>query len=191
MLLILTLLFGFIVLCIFFSKRTGYSKMLSGAFLLFFAAGAVLLLVKKFLFDTPLFDLAAGLFLFGAFLLLISLFLIQTLFLCRQPVSATYIGFHTYRSRGASSYAPTFSYEWNGVFYEEQSPRSESARFLKRFTPGSPCTIYINPNNPQQCCAARHFRFSDALITLCAIFLLTCGIALLANMNALLPFITY
>ena len=57
MLLILTLLFGFIVLCIFFSKRTGYSKMLSGAFLLFFAAGAVLLLVKKFLFDTPLFDL--------------------------------------------------------------------------------------------------------------------------------------
>ena len=91
MLLILTLLFGFIVLCIFFSKRTGYSKMLSGAFLLFFAAGAVLLLVKKFLFDTPLFDLAAGLFLFGAFLLLISLFLIQTLFLCRQPVSATYI----------------------------------------------------------------------------------------------------
>ena len=88
---------------------------------------------------------------------------------CREKVMAEYTGFRTiHNHQGPNTYAPVFSYEWEGQNYHDvQSQRDYSKRKIKNYQQGNRYCIYVNPRQPQAVMAARRLSVGDALLFCC------------------------
>lgn len=179
MLFIITVLSGIVGFLMFKKKSENYSKLLHFAFLFSFFVGAATWLLNEFFFDIEAVKSAALCIILGVILLSAFLFLIRMTICCKQPVQAKYEGYITHSGhQGVTSSVPKFSYEWQGIQYQEESPQVESKRLLKKMVPGEKYTAYIDPRSPSICIANRRMRISSIVLLLMGLFYLVAGIFL-------------
>lgn len=88
--------------------------------------------------------------------------------LCREKVSAIYVGAIEHRSRrGIKLYEPKFSYTYKEQRYRMSTGECFGRRKLnRRYQNSKACTVFLNPSNPEVICTRRYPQ-AGAVLMIC------------------------
>lgn len=187
MLFVITVLSGIAGFLMFRKKNTNYNRLVHFAFLFSFFVGAAAWVLNEFFFDIEQLKSAALCIVLGIILMSAFVCLIRLTACCKQPVQALYNGYESRSGyRGSTSRVPKFSYEWENIHYQEDSPQVESKRLLSKMVPGQTYTIYIDPRRPNICIANRRIRVSGIILLAVGVFYFACGIYLTSVVASLI-----
>ncbi len=167
-LLLVTGLFGFIVLKLLEEKRYKEKPILFVAMLYTFVCSAIALCIYLFVPANDHILFFALAVTFGGLFVLIAVNNLAAAVRCNVQLEGTYCGYNTYSGKnGTSSHSPVFEYTYDRRKYHEQSVQSASYKLLdKKMRKGETYTIYVDKTHPTIFVLKKSVQFGDVMVLL-------------------------